>query len=129
MKQKKALRKIVICGSAKFIEDISRLAKALRFHKYNVVELYDVPYSSTYTPEEKIQNKYFYTQKIRESDLILVYDKNGYIGLSTAMEIQVALDHNIPVKLLFESDLIELNALLVADKYDVTLDNTWLKTE
>lgn len=106
---------ITLCGSAKFIDEIHVLAKKLREAGYITTDLKDVPYPKTYDPKEKIQNKYFYTDQIKHSDLLLIYNKNGYIGLSTAMEIQVGIDNNIPIEFLFKTDIIEINALLESE--------------
>ena len=119
------IERIVICGSAKFIDEIHILANKLK-RVYNVTELKDVPYPSTFDAVEKLANKEFYFKRIKESDLILVY--GGYVGLATAMEIQFSLDDNRhrPVRFLFEPEAIEGLALIVSTNYNVAIDGRWL---
>lgn len=122
------VKNIVICSSARYINEIHNLTVKLEKKGYSVTELKDVPYPSTYDPVEKLANKEFYFNRIEESDLVLIYDKDGYIGLSTAMEIQFSLDDNRhrPVRFLYEPEKIECNVLIISTKYNVTVDNRWL---
>lgn len=122
------IKNIVICGSARFINEIHNLSIMLEEKGYSVTELIDVPYPSTFDINEKLANKEFYFDKIKESDLVLVYSKDGYIGLATAMEIQFSLDDNRhrPVRFLYEPEAIECCALIISTKYNVAIDGRWL---
>jgi len=122
------IKNIVICGSAKYIEEINVFANKLRDKEYDVIDLKMVPYPSTYDPLEKLANKEFYFDKIKEADLILVYDKDGYVGLATAMEIQFSLDDSgrRPVRFLYVPEKIEFRAIIMSPNYNATVDSRWL---
>lgn len=119
---------IVICGSARYINEIHDLTLRLMKRGYFITELKDVPYPSTFDPVEKLANKKFYFDKIKKSNLVLVYNKDGYIGLATAMEIQFSLDDNKdrPVRFLYEPEAIECKALYISTYYNVGVDGRWL---
>jgi len=122
------MKNIVICGSAKYMEEIYILAEKLRNKEYNVTDLKMVPYPITFDVNEKLANKGFYFDEIREADLVLVYNKDGYIGLSTAMEIQFSLDNNRhrPLRFLFETKNIECLAICISSNYNTCIDKRWL---
>ena len=119
---------IVICGSAKYIKEIHNLAVKLRKKKYIVTELEDVPYPSTFDPVEKLANREFYFSKIKKANLILIYNKDGYIGLATAMEIQFSLDDNRrrPMRFLYIPEKIEFRAIMISPNYNTAVDSRWL---
>ena len=50
----------------------------------------------------------------------------GYVGLSTAMEIQKALDCNIPVRFLFEPEALEFKSLCKHPDYNIKVDGKYL---
>ena len=113
---------IVICGSARYIPEVHGLkVKLLKSGHKKITEIQDVPYPSTYDPLEKLKNKEFYFEKIKEAELVLIYNKAGRIGSATAMEIQFSLDDNRhrPVRFLFKPIEIEFTALCVSSYYVV----------
>ncbi len=122
------IKNIVICGSAKYMESIHILAKYLINKGHNVTDLKMVPYPTTFDAMEKLKNKEYYFDKIRKADLVLIYNKDGYIGVATAMEIQFSLDGNRlrPVRFLFEPEKIEFHALSMSTYYNVCVDSRWL---
>ncbi len=122
------IKNIVICGSAKYMESIHILAKYLINKGYNVTDLKKVLYPTTFDAMEKLKNKEFYFNKIKNADLVLIYNKDGYVGLATAMEIQFSLDDNRhrPVRFLFEPEKIEFHALSMSTYYNVCVDSGWL---
>lgn len=107
----------------KFRQEMIDLSKKLKFDTYKeVIEPSDEIYIEITEIIDKAKNHVIFENLIEDADLLLVYNKNGYIGLSTAMEIQKALDCNVPIRLLFEPDDITFKALCIHPDYDVKVD-------
>ncbi len=87
-----------------------------------VIEPSDEKYIESTDILDKANNHAIFEKLIENAELVLVYNKNGYIGLSTAMEIQKAFDSKVPVRLLFEPDDIAFKALCVHSDYDIMVD-------
>ena len=92
-----------------------------------VIEPSDNVYIKSVEVIEKAQNHKIFEKLIECADLLLVYDKKGYVGFSTAMEIQKGLDCNVPVRFLFEPEAIEFKGLCIHPDYDVKVDTKYLK--
>lgn len=114
---------ILISGSMKFKEEMAVLSTKLKKFGYKrVIDPSDEEYSQGISVIEKAKNHKIFENLIENADLLLVYDKEGYIGLSSALEIQKALDCNVPVRLLFEPEAIEFKAFCIHPDYDVKVD-------
>ena len=114
---------ILISGSMKFKEEMTVFSNKLKEFGYNrVIEPNDEEYYQGIGVIEKAKNHKIFENLIENADLLLMYDKEGYIGLSSAMEIQKALDCNVPVRLLFEPEAIEFKAFCMHPDYDVKVD-------
>ena len=98
------MKSIVICGSQRFKEEIETFAKLLERKGVPVVfrpEFRDRTSEMANKPEsERLMNDEYklkvpglvhaHLQRIRESDVCYVYNKNGYIGVNTTLEIGFA---------------------------------------
>ena len=86
---------ITLCGSAKF-EDLFKHYQeqlALQAHLVWALDIYPSQKDGVkewYDAETKIRLSALYFKKISISDAILVLNKDGYIGISTAHEIAFA---------------------------------------
>ncbi len=119
---------IIISGSMRFKQEMTSLSNKLKNDGYKkVVEPSEDEYNKSVEEIEKAKNHMIFESLIECADLLLVYDKNGYVGLSTAMEIQKALDCNVPVRFLFEPEAIEFKSLCVHPYYDVRVDTKYFK--
>lgn len=88
---------ITLCGSLKFIERFVKVQIMLERKGHVCFSVTAGEEKSPPTTEEKsILDKVHY-KKIMLSDCILVIDTNGYIGQSTANEIEFAKLTNKPV--------------------------------
>lgn len=83
---------VTICGSTKFKEEYRKAEKDLELQGYAVMSVGSFPHAegSTLDPDIKIALDILHKQKIAMSDAIYVINPNGYIGESTASEIQMA---------------------------------------
>lgn len=92
------MKSVVICGSRRFKTEIRKFAKDLKSHDVIVFE----PYLHQGKDEwEKLSGEYqdfvllglthdhFY--KIRMADVVYIYNKNGYSGVSTTLELGYAV--------------------------------------
>jgi len=123
----KKIETILISGSMRFKEEMIILANKLRKEGYKkVIEPLSKEYKQGSEIIDKACNHIIYEKLIEDADLLLVYNKNGYVGISSAMEIQKALDCNVPVRFLFEPEAIEFKALSMHPNYNVKVDNKYL---
>lgn len=119
---------IIISGSMRFKQKMTALSKKLINDRYKkVFEPSDDVYNKSVELIEKAKNHMIFKRLIEYADLLLVYNKKGYAGLSTAMEIQKGLDCNVPVRFLFEPKAIEFKGLCIHPDYDVKVDTKYLK--
>ena len=100
--------KIIICGSFRFLDQMKKTARELealgfecflpRFYLGDLTskEIKDIKKNKKkkgFNKSEfrKINEvlKWFY-DRLKEADVLIIFDKNGYIGLSLAAEIGVA---------------------------------------
>lgn len=122
------IKTIVISGSMRFKHEMIVLSNKLKIAGYKkIIE----PSSKEFNESEgvigKAVNHKIFGRLIKSADLLLIYNKNGYVGLSTAMEIQMAIDCNVPVRFLFEPEEIEFKALCIDPDYNVKVDTKFLK--
>ncbi|MFX0072515.1 MAG: hypothetical protein ACFFAO_15630 [Candidatus Hermodarchaeota archaeon] len=112
----------------KYKEEMILLTKKLK--KDGFKKVID-PSNDIYVQEinliEKAKNHKIYESLIKDADLLIVFDKEGYVGTSSAMEIQKALDSNVPVRFLFEPQAVEFKALCLHPEYNIKVDKHYLK--
>lgn len=89
---------ITLCGSLKFQEIFNDVQMILERHGHACFSIghSEHDYLEPSKDEKEILDKVHY-KKILHSDLVLVLDRNGYIGDSTRNEITFALVINKPV--------------------------------
>lgn len=91
---------VTLCGSTKFKQDFIRLNYELTKGGFIVLTVGWFSHDAdTVTPtrQEKLRLDRLHKDKIELSDLVLVVDRNNYIGDSTNAEIDHALNHGVPV--------------------------------
>jgi hypothetical protein len=119
---------ILISGSMRFKEEMAKLTIRLKTLGYScVIDPSNEVYSQKIELIEKAKNHKIFETLIENANLLLVYNKNGYVGLSSAMEIQKVLDLKVPVRLLFETEAIEFKALCLHSEYDIKIDKKYLE--
>lgn len=99
---------ITLCGSLKFIDDF--VALQIKLERFGHVVLSVTAGEESLPPteaEKRILDKVHF-KKIALSDCIIVLNINGYIGQSTASEIQYAELTNKPVYYISDPDFKEL---------------------
>jgi len=98
------MKTVVLCGSRRFKPDIRKFALGLRKNKVTVFEPYLHSGQEEWenlTPEYQkfialgLTHDHFY--KIRMADVVFVYNKNGYVGNSTTLEIGYAVATGKPI--------------------------------
>lgn len=112
------MKSIVICGSLRFATEIFELAQ--RLEKVG---------AKVYTPENLRDSKdwkkvskefvfnaaagltYLHFEKIKKADIVFIYNKNQYIGVSTTMEMGYAGAFAKPIYLLEEDTEIARSTL------------------
>ncbi len=87
--------KITMCGSLRFESEIQAWHERLAFAGHTVYCMVALPSQKGfdkdwYTPAQKQTLDLLHLSKIEESDAIFVVDIDGYIGESTAREIEWA---------------------------------------
>ena len=109
------MKSVVICGSRRFKPEIKEFVKKLK--KFGVV-VYD-PYLLNEIIEETVEYKkipdeykkimalglthdHFY--KIRTADVVYVFNKDGYAGISTTLEIGYAVAAGKPLYAMEEDE-------------------------
>jgi len=106
------MKSVVICGSSKFAEDARAFAKKLKELGVVVFEPHFYrasggDWSRIHKFDEKfvalgLTHDHFY--KIRMADVVFIYNKDGYIGVSGSMEIGYAAALNKPMYALSDKD-------------------------
>ena len=87
---------ITVCGSLRFKDEIMKVAEQMEL-KGNCVltPIFQINSNKdSYTEEEITMLGKMHKEKIKMSDAILVVNVNGYIGNSTASEIEFAKSLN-----------------------------------
>lgn len=97
----KTTRKIItVIGSTRFFDDINKWAWEKT--KQGFLILF-TPFRKELNPECEIYRKELeiqHFQKIRMADIVFVFNKDGYIGEHTKMELEYAQIINKPIKYL-----------------------------
>ncbi len=89
-----AIKVITLCGSTKFKEDFERVNRELTLAGNIVISVGCFGHSGdVFSDEQKEMLDEIHKRKIDLSDAIYVINKNGYIGTSTANEIEYAKAH------------------------------------
>ena len=90
------MRVITLCGSTKFEDDFRRVNEMLTLNGDIVLApgVFGHSRGITLRKEQKEKLDKLHKQKIDMSDAIYVINKGGYIGASTASEIEYALEHD-----------------------------------
>lgn len=89
-----AIKVITLCGSTKFKEDFERVNRELTLAGNIVISVGCFGHSGdVFSDEQKEMFDEIHKRKIDLSDAIYVINKNGYIGTSTANEIEYAKAH------------------------------------
>lgn len=82
---------ITLCGSTRFRREFEEINKLLTLEGYVVISVGCFGHSGdTITEKQKELLDDIHLQKIEMADKIFVINKNGYIGKSTAREIEYA---------------------------------------
>ncbi|OGM93698.1 hypothetical protein A2935_01600 [Candidatus Wolfebacteria bacterium RIFCSPLOWO2_01_FULL_47_17b] len=121
------MRSIVICGSQRYGKEIKAFATRLRELGVPVVfepnfnhneELYSKNES------ERIKNQSYRAQipamvhehfnKIRKADVCFIFNKDGYLGVNTTLELGFAHGHNMIIYAL-EQEPVETNGEICRD--------------
>ncbi len=118
---------ILISGSMRFKQEMTDFSNKLKDLGYQkVIEPSDVEYIQENNLIGKAQNHLIFSKLIKLANLLLIYNKEGYIGVSTAMEIQMAIDSKVPVVFLFEPEALEFKSLCLHEDFDVKIDKRWI---
>jgi hypothetical protein len=107
------MKSVVICGSRRFKKEIKAFTKDLRS---NGIVVYD-PYlhsggeewlklSDVYKRYVLLGLTHDHFYKIRKADIVYIYNKGGYIGNSTTLEIGYAVACDKPIYA-YQEDLEE----------------------
>lgn len=106
------MRSVVICGSNRFTDEARAFGEALRklgvvvylphFYKgsggtWDEIKDFDKPFVAL-----GLTHDHFY--KMRMADVVFVFNKDGYAGVSTTMEIGYAAALNKPIYALSDAD-------------------------
>lgn len=102
------MKSVVICGSTRFVVEIREFAQKLKELGVLVYEpnLYG-GYDKVPEPDKKFLAmglSYDHFRKMKIADVVFVYNKNGYAGVSTNMEIGFAVAIDKPIYVLEEKD-------------------------
>lgn len=88
---KKCYEVVTLCGSTRFKDDFIKVQKALTLKGCIVISVGLFGHSGdTITDEQKIMLDDMHKRKIDMADTVFVINKDGYIGPSTASEIEYA---------------------------------------
>ena len=106
------MKSVVICGSSRFAPEIREFAKKLRDTGVIVYEPYlyrasggvweDIPDHDKPLVATGLTHVHFY--KIRMADVVYVFNKDGYSGVSTTLEIGYAAALDKPIYAYSEGD-------------------------
>lgn len=105
------MKSVVLCGSRRFKPEIRKFVDQLKKAGVVVYEpyLHDEPGKwEKYSESERryvalgLTHDHFY--KIRMADIVYIFNKNGYSGVSTTMEIAYAVAFNKPIYVYSDKD-------------------------
>jgi hypothetical protein len=106
------MKSVVICGSSRFCEEMREFAKKLKDLGILVFEPHLYRASGGIWSEIKdfdkkivamgLTHDHFY--KIRMADVVYIYNKDGYAGVSTTLEIGYSIALNKPIFVYEEND-------------------------
>ena len=106
------MKSVVICGSQRYMKEINEFAERLRFLgvPHVLVPDFEFEYSeSLYTKEEKERMQSVAYRKrlplvvqkhmdnIRRADVCYIYNKDGYLGVNTTLELGLAHGKNMAI--------------------------------
>lgn len=102
------MRIITLCGSTKFKKQFEEANAALTLQGNVVISLgfFEQSEGMTITSEQAALFEQIHYRKIDLSDEIFVIDVNGYIGESTAKEIEYAKKHGKSVRFYTTTQLL-----------------------
>ncbi len=98
------MKKIVICGSTKFAEEMKSFSEELESFGFEVIfpkvdisdeDIDKFPFAEKQFVYNRLITNYF--KHISESDAVFIYNKNGYIGTSVTMELAYAFAMKKPI--------------------------------
>lgn len=105
------MKSVVICGSGRFKKQMRDFAKKLKEKGVTVYEPYLHRGDSQWKTLSDAYKKYVFLglthdhfYKIRKADIVYVYNKDGYIGNSTTLEIGYAVACDKPIYSLEEDN-------------------------
>jgi len=85
---------VTLCGSTRFQKEFRRLEKEFTYHGYVVLSVHSYAHSDEEDEGREVNLKSMlddmHLYKIEQADMVVVINKDGYIGESTAREIQYA---------------------------------------
>lgn len=103
------MKSVIICGSRRFKPEIREFSKKLRDLGVVVFEPYLTMFEWEKISDDHkkfialgLTHDHFY--KIKMADVVFVYNKDGYIGNSTTLEIGCAVAVNKPLYALSDKD-------------------------
>ena len=97
----KKYKVITLCGSTRFKEEFEHVNKELTLQGNIVISVGCFGHSGdVFTDEQKLMLDDIHKRKIDMADEIFVINVNGYIGQSTASEIDYAIKHEKKVRYL-----------------------------
>ena len=92
-------RVVTLCGSTRFKEDFERVNRELTLAGNIVISVGCFGHAGdTFTEEQKVMLDDIHKRKIDMADAIYVINRDGYIGSSTASEIEYAMRHGKQLK-------------------------------
>jgi hypothetical protein len=119
--------KIVICSSTRFNVYIKILADKLKKVGNEVSIPSDVPFPLSKSPIEQVANKLTYEMLIKNADLILIFNANDYIGVSTFLELGIAIYLRKQTKILFPTTKYELKILSISQAHKLSIDTDFIR--
>ena len=106
------MKSVVICGSARFASEIREFSEKLKAAGVIVYEPYlyrasggvweNIPDHDKPLVATGLTHVHFY--KIRMADVVYIFNKDGYSGVSTTLEIGYATALNKPIYAFSEAD-------------------------
>lgn len=126
-KKKVKIMRIVICSSTRFDVYIKTLADKLKEEGNEVSIPSDVPFPLSKSPIEQIVNKITYEILIKKADLILVFNANDYTGVSTFLELGMAIYLRKQIKILFPTTKYEFKVLSVSSNHNFSIDTDFVR--
>jgi hypothetical protein len=124
------MKSVVVCGSARFSEEIRKFCEELREAGVVVYEPYlyrtsggvweDIPDHDKPLVATGLTHQHFY--KIRLADVVYVFNKDGYSGVSTTLEIGYAAALDKPIYAYCASDEEICRQIIFSGFMDKTKD-------